>query len=155
MSELPSKNQAGEAPQLGFTKGFFNLAFIIALLGGLYGAYTAWQIEKQGDTTTGKIVRSEKHTDPNYDPSDVGDGFLYAPVVEFTVNEQAITFESKNMEYPPAYRDGEQVRVRYDFANPQSAEIDDWTDRWVFPLVVIPVMSIALVYLNFFMGRKK
>ncbi|MEW6403350.1 MAG: DUF3592 domain-containing protein [Chloroflexota bacterium] len=138
-----------DTPQLGFTTGLFNLLAVVALVAGLYGAYTAWLEERVGETTTGRVLRSEKHVDPNYDPSDVGDGFLYAPIVEFSLNGETFTFESANAVYPLAYNDGEQVRVRYDPANPQSAEIDNWTDRWVFPLVVIPLMLVSLFFLNF------
>src|SRR3990172_6254105 len=94
------QNGTVETPQLGFTRSFFSLLAFIALVAGLYGAYTAWQVERVGETITGRVLRSEKQVDPNYDPDDVGDGFLYAPVVEFSVNGGTITFESANAVYP-------------------------------------------------------
>jgi hypothetical protein len=74
-------------------------------------------------------------------------------VVDFKVNEQVYTFEGDNASYPPAYQVGEQVNVRYDPLNPNTAQIDSFFERWIFPITIIPAMILAAAILNFFMIR--
>jgi len=45
------------------------------------------------------------------------------------------------------------VNVIYDPANPDTAQINKWTERWLFPLIIIPAMLIGALILNFFMIR--
>ncbi len=75
------------------------------------------------------------------------------PVVDFTVRGQIYTFEGDNASYPPAYEVGEQVEIRYDPTNPNTAQIDSLFERWIFPIIIIPAMIIGAAILNFFMIR--
>ena len=52
-----------------------------------------------------------------------------------------------------AYQVGEQVNVRYDPLNPNTAQIDSFFERWIFPIIIIPTMILAAAILNFFMIR--
>jgi len=133
--------------QIGCWTIFANLFFAAFCLWGAYAAYTGWQLQTKGVTTPGIVVRLEEHSS--------GDGSCctYAPVVDFKVSDQAYSFEGDNASYPPAYEVGEQVNVRYDPTDPNTAQIDSYFERWVFPVTIIPAMILAALILNFFMIR--
>jgi hypothetical protein len=78
---------------------------------------------------------------------------VYSPVVEFTVNGQTYSFDGGNASDPPAYRVGEVVSVIYDPSDPSTAQINKWTERWLFPIIIIPAMIFTAAILNFFMIR--
>jgi hypothetical protein len=133
--------------QIGCWTIFFNLFFAGFCLWGAYAAYTGWQLQTHGLTTPGTVVRLSERSDSN------GGCCTYVPVIDFKVNNQVYTFEGDNASYPPAYDVGEQVNVRYDPTNPNTAQIDSLFERWVFPVIIIPAMIIAAAILNFFMIR--
>jgi hypothetical protein len=124
-----------------------NLFFAGFCLWGAYAAYTSWQLEQNGETTIGTVVRLEE--------SDSAEGgcCVYSPVIEFDMNGQTYSFEGDNASYPPAYEVGEEVSILYDPANPGTAQINKWTERWLFPLIIIPAMILAALIVNFFMIR--
>ena len=45
------------------------------------------------------------------------------------------------------------VNVIYDPSHPDTAQINKWSERWLFPLIIIPAMILTAVILNFFMIR--
>ena len=126
---------------------FANLFFAGFCLWGAYAGYTSWRLEQNGETTTGEVVRLEE--------SDTTEGgcCVYSPVIEFNVNGQAYSFEGDTASYPPAYDLGEEVDVLYDPADPDTAQINKWSERWLFPLIIIPAMIFAALLVNFFMIR--
>ena len=114
---------------------------------GVYAAYTGWQLQTNGVTTPGTVVRLSERSDAESGCcTDV-------PVIDFDVNDQVYTFEGDNASYPPAYEVGEQVDVRYDPTNPNTAQIDSFFERWIFPILIIPAMTLAAAISNFFMIR--
>ena len=133
--------------QIGCWTVFANLFFAAFCLWGVYAAYSGWQLQTKGVTTTGTVVRLDERSS--------GDGgcCTYVPVVDFRVGDQVYTLEGDNASYPTAYEVGEQVDVRYDPANPNTAQIGSLFARWIFPLVIIPAMTIAAVILNVVMIR--
>jgi hypothetical protein len=133
--------------QIGCWTVFFNLFFAGFCLWGVYAAYTGWQLQTKGITTPGIVTRLDERSDSE------GGCCTYVPVVDFEVNDQLYTFEGGNASYPPAYEVGEQVDVRYDPTNPNTAQIDSLFERWVFPVIIIPSMILAALILNFFMIR--
>src|SRR5512134_3214996 len=124
-----------------------NLFFAAFCLWGVYAAYTGWQLQTKGVTTPGTVVRLAERS------SSEGGCCTYVPVVDFEVNNQVYTFEGDHASYPPRYEVGEQVNVRYNPTNPNTAQIDSFFERWIFPIIIIPAMIIAAVILNFFMIR--
>lgn len=139
--------------QVSGTIRLFQILALAALLMGLSSAYLGWRDEQVGATAPGKVVGINRHPDP--DTSDnIGDGFVYAEVVEFTVSGVTHTFENPDRVYPPAHQIGEAVRVRYDPNDLSVAVIDRWVDRWSFPAAVIPTMIIALIGLRTLSKRK-
>lgn len=57
-----------------------------------------------------------------------------SPVVEFNANGQRHTFQSRMSSSPPAYSVGEKVSVLYHPEEPARAQIDSFSERWLFPL---------------------
>ena len=139
--------KAGNRLQIGFWTIFFNLFFAGFCLWGVYAGYTSWKLDNEGLTTTGIVVKLEESDDSE------GSCCVYSPVIEFDANGQTFTFEGDNASYPPAYDVGEQVNVIYDPANPNTAQINKWTERWLFPIIIVPVMIIVALIMNFFMIR--
>jgi hypothetical protein len=133
--------------QIGCWTIFFNLFFAGFCLWGAYAGYVSWKLDSEGEKTTGKVIRLEESND-----SESG-CCVYSPVIEFEANGQTFTFEGDNASDPPAYKVGEQVEVIYDPANPDTAQINKWTERWLFPIIIIPAMILAALVMNFFMIR--
>lgn len=126
---------------------FFNLFFAGFCLWGVYAAYISWQLENEGETTTGMVVQLEESE------SAEGGCCVYSPVIEFNVNGQTYSFEGDSASNPPAYEVGEEVSVLYHPKDPDTAQINKWTERWLFPIIIIPAMSITAIVVNFFMIR--
>jgi len=133
--------------QIGCWIVFANLFFAAFCLWGAYAGYTSWRLEQEGERTTGIVTRLEESSD--------GDGgcCVYSPVIEFDAGGQRYSFEGGNASDPPAYDVGEQVQVLYDPADPETAQINKWTERWLFPIIIIPAMLFAALLVNFFMIR--
>ena len=72
-----------------------------------------------------------------------------SPVVEYEVNGQPFSLQSSISSSPPAYFVGEKVNVLYRPNNPASAQINSFTDRWLFPLVftVAGIWGVICSYL--------
>ena len=133
--------------QIGCITILANLFFAGFCLWGVYAGYVSWQLEQGGERTTGNVVRLEESN------SSEGGCCVYSPVVEFTAGGQTHSFESGNASDPPAYDVGEEVSVLYDPANPETAQIDSFFERWLFPIIIIPAMILAALIVNFFMIR--
>ncbi|HUF00182.1 MAG TPA: DUF3592 domain-containing protein [Anaerolineales bacterium] len=133
--------------QIGCWTVLANLFFAGFCLWGAYAAYIGWQLQTHGVTTPGTVVRLNEQSDAE------SGCCTYVPVIDFKVNDQIYTFEGDNASYPPAYEVGEQVDVRYDPTNPNTAQIDSYFERWIFPVIIIPAMIFAAALLNFFMIR--
>jgi hypothetical protein len=133
--------------QIGCLTVFFNLFFAGFCLWGAYAGYVSWKLEQNGETTTGRVVRLEESS------SSEGGCCVYSPVIEFDANDQIYSFEGDNASYPPAYEVGEEVSILYDPAEPDTAQINKWTERWLFPIIIIPAMFFGALILNFFMIR--
>lgn len=126
---------------------FANAFFAGFCLWGAYAAYISWQLENEGETTTGTVVRLEESS------STEGGCCVYSPVIEFAVNGQTYSFEGDNASDPPAYDVGEEVSVIYHPKDPATAQINKWTERWLFPLIIIPAMTITAIVVNIVMLR--
>jgi len=116
-------------------------------LWGAYAAYISWKLEQTGETVTGTVVRLEESD------SSEGGCCVYSPVIKFAANGQTFSFETGNASYPPAYEVGEEVSVLYDPGDPNTAQINKWSERWLFPIIIIPAMLLTALILNFFMIR--
>ena len=133
--------------QIGCWLLFGNLFLAGFCLWGVYAGYISWQLDNEGETTTGRVVRLEESS------SSEGGCCVYSPVIEFDVNGQTYSFEGDNASYPPAYEVGEEVDVLYRPSNPDTAQINKWSERWLFPIIIIPAMLGTALILNFFLIR--
>ena len=133
--------------QIGCWIVFANLFFAGFCLWGAYAAYTSWTLDQEGKTTTGRVVRLEESD------SSEGGCCVYSPVIVFEANGQTYTFEGDTASYPPAYDVGEEVKVIYHPNDPDTAQINKWTERWLFPLIIIPAMIFTALLVNFFLIR--
>ena len=127
---------------------FANLFFAGFCLWGVYAGYVSWQLDQNGQTTTGIVVRLEESD------SSEGGCCVYSPVIEFVANnDQTYSFEGDTASDPPAYEVGEEIPVLYDPTDPDTAQINKWSERWLFPLIIIPAMILAALIVNFFLIR--
>ena len=82
-----------------------------------------------------------------------GSGGVYCPVVEFTTAEgQAVRFESANGTMPASHQLGQPIAVRYDPADPQRAEVDSTSARWLVPGIIIGIGAVFLLMGVFFVA---
>jgi hypothetical protein len=124
-----------------------NLFFAGFCLWGVYAGYISWQLQSNGETTTGTVVDLKESSHPETGCC------TYSPVIEFTVNGSPYIFSGDNASNPPAYEVGETVEVLYDPADPDNAQINKWAERWLMPIIIIPAMIFASLLLTFFMVR--
>ena len=133
--------------QIGCITLLANLFFAGFCLWAAYAGSLSWKLEQGGERTTGNVVRLEESN------SSEGGCCVYSPVIEFVAGGQTYSFESGNASSPPAYQVGEEVPVLYDPAKPETAQINSFFERWLFPILIIPAMILAALIVNFFMIR--
>jgi hypothetical protein len=124
-----------------------NLFFMAFCLWGAYAAYNSYNLSKNGETTTGIVIELEESS------STEGGCCVYSPVIEFEANGQTYTFESDSASYPPEYEVGEEVRVIYNPENPNNAQINKASERWLMPVLLIPAMFFGMIIFTFAMIR--
>jgi len=124
-----------------------NLFFMAFCLWGAYAAYESWQLENNGETTMGMVVGLDERDDSD------GGCCVYVPVVEFQADGKTYSFYGDTASYPPAYDVNERVSVLYDPSDPNTAQIDKFSERWLMPIILIPSMIIASIIVTFFMVR--
>lgn len=126
---------------------FANLFFGAFCLWGVYALYTAYKLDAGGEVTNGTVIEMEESS------SSDGGCCVYSPVVKFQANGQTYSFDGGNASYPPAYEVGETVPVIYNPANPNTAQINKWSERWLFPIIIIPAMLFGALITTFFLVR--
>ena len=124
-----------------------NLFFMAFCLWGVYAAYISWQLETNGETTTGIVVRLDEQSDAD------GGCCTYVPIVEFQAEGKIYSFDGNTASDPPEYDVDEVVPVLYDPSDPNKAQINKFSDRWLMPIILIPAMIFASIILTFFMIR--
>src|SRR5258708_18061604 len=96
----------------------------------------------RGVAATGTVIDLVKKI---FNPGSAG---VYCPVVQFTTGTgELVEFESEFGTMPASHRVGQTIAVRYDAADPQSAEVDSATANWF-----VPGCTIAMGFLFFAMG---
>jgi hypothetical protein len=124
-----------------------NLFFMAFCLWGVYAAYVSWQLETNGKTTAGVVVRLDEQTDAE------GGCCTYVPIVEFQVDGKTYSFDGNTASDPPEYDVNENVPVLYDPSDPSTAQINKFSDRWLMPIILIPSMVFTSILVTFFMIR--
>ena len=131
--------------QIGCIILFGNLFLAGFCLWGAYAGYISWKLENEGVTTTGIVVQLEESN------SAEGGCCVYSPIVEFDAKGQTYSFDGETASDPPEYEVGQEVNVIYYPDDPNTAQINKWSERWLFPSIIIPAMILTALILNFFM----
>ena len=129
----------------------FGLCSGLAALGLLAGA--AWSYFKTQRTmqsrvqTTGTVVALAAKPGNRRN--------IYCPVVEFTTPAgEKIQFTSEFGSNPASDKVGDVVRVRYDSADPQKAEVESDMTTWLGPLVFgcmgLIACCLSVAFLGFY-----
>jgi hypothetical protein len=129
--------------QTGCTLVLVNLFLGGFCLWGLYAGWVSWRLETTGESAQGTVVRMLEQDDSE------GGCCVYVPVVEFSANGSRYTLEGDTASDPPQYEVGETVPVLYDPADPDTAQIDKWLERWLMPVILVPAMLLAAALVNF------
>src|SRR5205814_10442154 len=98
------------------------------LIAGAVAAVKQSRESRSRVAATGKVVDLVKRV------FCAGSGGVYCPVVEFsTATGQFVRFESGFGTMPATHQIGQSIAVRYQPADPQKAEVDSATSRWLVP----------------------
>jgi hypothetical protein len=114
--------------QSGCLWGVLHLVWMALFAWGAFLGYQSWTLARDGATTTGTVIENREVSD--------SEGTTYKPVVRFEVGDEVYTFEGGNSSSPPAYRVGQTVPVQYDPNNPSNAQINNWYEKWVAPVLL-------------------
>jgi hypothetical protein len=126
---------------------FANLFFMAFCLWGVYAAFVSWRLETNGETTTGVVARLTEQSDAE------GGCCTYVPIIEFQADGKTYSFDGGTASDPPQYEVNEEVSVLYDPSDPNTAQINKFSERWLLPIIIIPAMIFASIILTFFMVR--
>jgi hypothetical protein len=91
---------------------------------------TSWYLRSKGELTTGTITDLEEV--PGVKPYS---GASYRLIVEFNVDGKTYTVKSYSPYHGEDYNRGDPVQVIYDPNNPETAQVDIFSERWFFPLL--------------------
>lgn len=120
----------------------FLIIGLAVLISGIVAAVKQKRKSARGVAATGRVIGLVKKI---FNPGSAG---VYCPVVQFTTGTgRVIQFESGFGTMPASHRVGQTIAVRYDVANPQSAEVDSATVNWF-----VPGCTIAMGFLFFAIG---
>lgn len=121
-----------------------NLIWIVLLAAGLLLAYNSWRLTTHGKSAEGTVVKMISSEDE--------DGVTFAPVVEYDANGNTYSYESSNYSNPPAYHEGQQVKMIYNADHPDQARISNFAELWLAPLIMIP-LGLGDAALTFYLMR--
>lgn len=81
---------------------------------------------RAGESVTGRVASMRQVA-----ATRAGGVSTYAPTVSYNVNGQKYTHHSSTSSFPPAYKVGDTVTMIYRATDPNDAEIDSWSSRWL------------------------
>jgi hypothetical protein len=124
----------------------FVLIGIAVLIGGVVGAVKQSRESARRVAATGIVVDLVMRV---VNPGSAG---IYCPTVDFTTPAgQSVRFQSEFGTMPASHQVGQSIAVRYDPNNPQTAEVDSATSRWLVPGCMIGMgvlfLGMGLVFL--------
>jgi Protein of unknown function (DUF3592) len=124
----------------------FVLIGIAVLIGGVVGAVKQSRESARRVAATGIVVDLVTRV---VNPGSAG---IYCPTVDFTTAAgQTVRFQSEFGTMPASHQVGQSISVRYDPNNPQTAEVDSATSRWLVPGCMIGMgvlfLGMGLVFM--------
>ena len=124
----------------------FVLIGIAVLISGVVGAVKQSRESARRVAATGVVVDLVRRV---VRPGSAG---IYCPTVDFiTATGQTVRFQSEFGTMPASYQVGQSIAVRYNPDNPQEAEVDSATSRWLVPGCMIGMgvlfLGMGLVFM--------
>ena len=130
---------------------FMGLCFGIAAVGLIGGAI--WAYFKQQRTMESRIATTGTVVELTTQVTASGRASMICPVVEFAIpSGEKIRFTSEFGSRPAGHKIGQSVNVRYEVADPQKAEIESTTNRWLVPLIMVFMSIVACCLAVSFLG---
>lgn len=130
---------------------------LIALISGLTWGWNRYALSSNGLRAQGRVVENHKSVSTTDSPPGGGSSgqirnkytyVSYYPVVEFvTENGETIRFRGSTGSGVPDYEPGTPVEVIYDPAEPHSAQMTAFSQRWLGPLVVT-CAGLVLIFMG-------
>ncbi|MDR3386501.1 MAG: DUF3592 domain-containing protein [Rudaea sp.] len=118
----------------------FGAIFFVVGMGMLTGGISLWR--SHSDFMAHALSAEGVVTDQAYRRSTKGGG-TYSPVVEFnTPDGKIVHMTGATGSGTPSYVRGERVRVLYDGANPEHAQIDSFMESW-FGILILGGMGLV------------
>lgn len=118
--------------------GIFGLVGIGMLVGAAICYINGQKFVAYAMKATGTVLSLERNVSRS---SKGGTSVTYAPVVQYTAADGDVrTFTSSLSSSPPAYHEGQQVKVLYDPAPPYKAEINDFLSMH-FGTLILGIMG--------------
>lgn len=118
------------------------LCFGIAAVGLLGGA--VWAFVKQQRTMSERVQTSGTVVDLVSRTTASARSNIICPVVEFkALSGETIRFTSDFGSLPASHKVGQTVNLRYDPVDPHQVEIDSTMNRWLVPVILAFIGSIA------------
>jgi len=115
----------------------FTLASIALMGGGGYAYHQTKKFLENSVVATGIVV------DLVPSSSSSGPNRTYAPVVQFKTHRgKTIMARGSIGSYPPSYKKGDEVRVRYDPKDPLDISIDTFFELWFLPMILLGMGSV-------------
>ena len=137
-------NKTKNRLQTGCWAVLLNLLFAGFCLWGVLAVQTSWKLETEGVTTTGIVASMKETTDTE------GSCCVYSPVIEFQAGGRTYSFPGGTATYPPQYQVGQSVQVRYHPSDPENAQIENFFDRWLVPIISILAILLTAIIVNLF-----
>ncbi len=118
-----------------------NVAALAMAAVGAYFGFTSFTLMQGGHTVQGAVTELVESQ------SEDG-GVSYAPIVEYEVDGQTYSFNTRNYSNPPAYHVGQQVTVLYDPAKPGFGRINNVWELWLLPGILCPAALVMFLVFN-------
>ena len=121
-------------------KVYFLIVSTLILVLGFYLLYRRLRFINKSQLMEGEII--------SYEARRLKQGYVYHPVVTFSVEQQTYTFTSPAGSGWKQYADGQTVSVRYSPEHPSDAFIDSFLHFWAAPVgcIVLGSAGIAVVF---------
>lgn len=121
---------------------FMSLCLGLSTFGLLGGA--VWAYLKQRNALQGRVATTGTVVELTQRDTASTRGYIICPVVEFSIpSGETIKFASEFGSFPASNKVGDTVKVRYDAADPQKAEVDSGLSLWLTPLILAFLGIIA------------
>lgn len=114
----------------------FGTVGLSCFVGGLMWGMKRYKLMKEGVRTTGSVVDLEESRSTSKENGRTVESLSYYPVVEFSVSGKTYRFRGSTGSSAPSYQVGAQVAVVYAPADPHDAQVADFEQFWLGPVLI-------------------